>query len=401
MNVLLVTPRFPYPTLTGDTLTVFHLLKHFSQRHSIDLVSCASDVPEPDHVAAVAEFCRTIRTVRIPPFQSLVQGAGAMLLRKPLQSTWFYTARAARTIEKMVRSNRYDVLYAHTIRTARYFVDLRSPSTALRVLAMQISMKLNYQRLAYYERNPFHRLVFKHEAARLGPFESRMIEKFDRSLVISDVDRAAISDGSNDRFFECPHGVSLDDQPTAARQREPNSIVFSGNMNYRPNVDAAIYFYQEIFPLVRARVPDVTFFIVGANPDSKITDIGRDKGVTVTGRVDAVYPWLRRAAVGIDPLRAGAGLQNKVLEGMACGLPMVVTPVANEGIKASPDLHLLIADNAPGFADQVIRLLKDLQLRQRIGEAARRFIEHNWTWDVHFNRLERLFDEESRAKRDT
>ena len=398
MKILLVTPRFPYPTRTGDTLTIFHLLKHFSQRHTVDLVSCTTHILSPDHIAAVAPFCRSVHIVKISSRQSVINGIGAALRRKPLQSGWFYSSGVARTVEQLVRRNRYDVLYAHTVRAARYLTDLEAQSPSLRVLAMQISMRLNYQRLASYESNPLHRLVFKHEAARLGAFEADLVERFDRALVISGVDRAAISDQPNERFFECPHGVTLDDQPAGADRREPNTIVFSGNMNYRPNVDAAMFFYRNILPRVRTRVPGAVLFIVGANPDSSIRDLRRDDGVTVTGEVDAVYPWLRRAAIGIDPLRAGAGLQNKVLEGMACGLPMVVTPVANEGIKADPETHLLVAESASSFADQVIRLLEDAGLRSRLGNAARRFIQENWTWDVHFDRLEGLFEEESRAK---
>ena len=399
MDILLVTPRFPYPTRTGDTLTVFHMLKHFSLRHAIDLISCTSKLPAPQDTAAVAPFCRSIHTVRISPLQSVASGAGALLRRKPLQSAWFFTRRVTRIVEQLLRRNRYDVLYAHTIRTARYLIDLKLPSPPLRVLAMQISMRLNYQRMARHERNPLYRLIFEHEAARLGIFESELVEQFDRALVISEVDRAAICGRDNGRFFECPHGVTLDDEPIGAGDREPNTIVFSGNMNYRPNVDAAMYFFHDIFPRIRARIPDAVFFIVGANPDARIRDLSSDASVNVTGEVDALYPWLRRASVGIDPLRAGAGLQNKVLEGMACGLPMVVTPVANEGIKADPETHLLAADSASGFADQVIRLLEDAELRRRLGDSGRRFIEENWTWDMHFNRLERLFEEDVRAKR--
>ena len=395
MELLLVTPRFPYPTRTGDTLTVFHLLQHFSLRHTVDLVSCTNGTPPPAHIAAVALFCRSVHTVPISPLRSAINGVGALLRRKPLQAEWFYASRVARTIEQLVRHNRYDVLYAHTLRAARYLTELQAPSRSLRVLAMQVSMQLNYRRLARYERNPFYRLIFNYEAARLGAFESELVAHFDRALVISEVDRAAICDRHTERFFECPHGVTLDDEPALVDEREPNTIVFSGNMNYRPNVDAAIFFVREIFPRIRARVPNVVFFIVGTNPHGSIRALCNQPGIMVTGEVDSVYSWLRRATIGINPLRAGAGLQNKVLEGMACGLPMVVTPVANEGIKAVPDVHLLTAETASDFADEVVRLIGNADLRHKLGDAARKFIEENWSWDIHFNRLERLFEEES------
>ena len=399
MRMLVVAPRFPYPTRTGDTLTVFHLLRHFSQRHRVDLVSCIRGELPPESYSAIADYCGLIRTVQVPAWRSVLNSAAAVLRGKPLQPALFASGEVRRAISDLVREQEYDVLYAHTVRVAQYLADLPMPVSALRVLAMQISMKLNYQRLARYERNPLYRLAFQYEASRLGNFERQLVDKFDRTLVISQVDQRAVSPDSDDRFFECPHGVTLDDQPEPAEERQANAIVFSGNMNYRPNVDAVIYFYQEIFPQVRQRVPDAEFFVVGANPDASIRRLKDDRGVHVTGEVPSIYPWLHRAAVGIDPLRAGAGLQNKVLEGMACGLPMVITPVANEGIRATHEVHLLMADNPAEFARHIVRLMEDSGLRESIGRAARCFIETHWSWEAHFDRLEAMLIDELNARR--
>lgn len=393
MDILVIAPRFPYPTRTGDTLTIFHLLKYLHQRHAIDLVACTSQEPIPEHYDVVAPYCRNLVTVPISRFRRSRNAIGGVFGRRPLQADWFYSPDVACRIERLVRQYRHDVLYAHTIRTARYVQELRVPLAALRILAMQISMELNYRRLARFERNLLYRLIFRYEADRLGTFEQEVAKAFDHALVISDVDRAAICGGREDpRFFECPHGVSLDDRPFDAGAREPKSIVFSGNMNYRPNVDAATFFVQVILPRIHQRVPDAVFYIVGANPTVGVRELGRERGVTVTGEVESVYTWLRRAAVGVNPLRAGAGLQNKVLEGMACGLPMVVSPVANEGIKAVSGTHLLVEESAAAFSDSVSRLLLSAEERRALGGSARRFIEDNWSWDVHFSRLEEFLE---------
>jgi len=394
MKILLVAPRFPYPTRTGDTLTIFHLLKHFSQRHTVDLVSCVVEDPLSEHRAAVARYCDVVRTVRILPLKSVFNGVAAVLQGKPLQPAWFASEGVRGAISALSREREYDVFYAHTVRVAQYLLDLPVRVAGLRVLAMQISMKLNYQRLALYERNPFYRLAFRYEASRLGPFERSLAGKFDKSLVISEVDRKAIDEDLDDRFFECPHGVTLDEPLAEPGEPHPNSIIFSGNMNYRPNVDAVIYFYREIYPRVRREIPGAKFFIVGANPDASILKLKDDPGVHITGEVPSIYEWLHKATVGIDPLRAGAGLQNKVLEGMACGLPMVVTPVANEGIRATPDVHLFATDDPGEFARHIVRLMQDKDLRESIGKVARRFIEDHWSWEVHFNRLEAMLVDE-------
>ena len=399
MEILIITPRFPHPTRTGDTLTVFHLLKHFSHRHTLDLVSCNSHQPTSESIDAISPYCRSVHIAPITPLHNALNAVRAVLRREPIQSLWFYTRNLARIIDRLVRQNRYDIMYAHTLRAARYLTDLDLHFPSLRILAMQISMQLNYRRLARYERNLLYRMIFRYEAARLAHYEPSLVPQFDRTLVISDVDRDAVSEGSCERFIECPHGVTLDTSPTRCEDREPDTIVFSGNMNYRPNIDAAVYFVHEILPLVRSQIPTIDFFIVGANPHARVRALAKHRGVTVTGEVSSVYSWLRRATVGVNSLRAGAGLQNKVLEGMACGLPMIVTSVANEGIKAIPNVHVLSADSTTEFAAKTVSLLKDVDRRRKIGDAARKFIEDNWSWDVHFNRLERLLEEEAFAIR--
>lgn len=395
MELLIAAPRFPYPTRTGDTLTVFHLLQHFARRHELDLVACTEQPPSEEQLAAVTPFCRNVFAVPLRRSRKIVNLASSVFRNEPIQARWFYSPVGARVIKNLVQRRHYDVLYAHTIRMARYLAIPRSSASQLRVLAMQISMELNYRRLARFERNPLYRLVFNHEAALLATYEARVAESFDHALVISDVDRRAISDNGDGRFLECPHGVILDDQPADPATREPFSLVFSGNMQYRPNVDAATYFVREILPRVRQHVPATKFYVVGARPTASVQRLAYSGGVVVTGEVESIYDWLRRAAVGVNPLRAGAGLQNKVLEGMACGLPMVVTSVANEGIKAISGRHLLVADSAEAFSTNVVRLLTDSWYRRRLGEAAREFIKQYWSWTVHFDRLERFLEHRS------
>ena len=245
MNILIVSTRFPYPTTTADRLTVYQLLKHFSRRHTIDLFACTAVPLTKDEIAAVADYCRTIKTIHIPPLLSLIRSAAAVAARKPIQPNLFYAARGRRIIRQLVRDGKYDVLYAHTIRAARFLLNLEPRIPALRVLAMQISMALNYARLANHERNFIYRVIFRYEAAMLRRYESNIASRFDRSLVISDVDRLAISARPSSLFFECPHGVTLDEKPPDSQSRKADMIVFSGRMDYRPNVDAALFFVKK------------------------------------------------------------------------------------------------------------------------------------------------------------
>jgi glycosyltransferase involved in cell wall biosynthesis len=159
-------------------------------------------------------------------------------------------------------------------------------------------------------------------------------------------------------------------------------------MGFAPNVDAICYFVSEIFPLVRAQLPHVTLAVVGARPAGAVRRLARDPAIIVTGRVPDLRSWLGRAEVAIDPLRIGAGLQNKVLEGMAMALPMVITSIANEGIGARAGEHVLVADTPDAFATAVIGLLREREQALVLGQRARRFIVQHWSWQKHFDDLE-------------
>ena len=164
-------------------------------------------------------------------------------------------------------------------------------------------------------------------------------------------------------------------------------------MNYAPNVDAAQFFYERIFPLVRSEVPDVKWQIIGADPAPVIEAMDADPAISVTGRVPDLREYMNKATLAIAPLRIGAGLQNKVLEGMSMQLPMVITSVANEGIKAVDGKNILIADEPSAFAEQVVRLLRDAEAQEQLGNAARRFIVEKWSWEKHFSDLESMYSD--------
>jgi glycosyltransferase involved in cell wall biosynthesis len=258
---------------------------------------------------------------------------------------------------------------------------------------MQLSMTLNYQRLAKNAPTWFHKALYTIEYQKLQRFEADFARSFDKVMLISprDLEAMAAEPPLPNVFFN-PHGVDFDYfAPDPQVEKETNTLIFSGNMKYMPNIDAITYFCKEILPLIRQRIPDVRLYIVGTRPVSEVLALGEDPAITVTGRVPDLRTYLNRAQVAIAPMRIVAGLLNKVLEGMSMGLPMVVTPQANEGIRAEDGTQLLIADTPQYFADQVVDLLKDPARRQQVGAAAREFILNQWSWEGHLGELEQMF----------
>lgn len=390
MKIVVVAPRFPFPLDKGDRLTVYHLLKYFSHEHQLSLVCFLEPDQDPAWVSEVEPFCERIEMVPLRRRRSYFNSAVGLLGPTPIQMRYYADPAMHAAVRRVIQDAQPDLLYAQLIRMGQYIEPYHSYA---RVAAFNLSMTLNHARLAEHASNKVSQLFHYIEYLKLRSFEGEFARRFDRVLYISRHDFDAISNKAplkNVSFI--PHGVDyVYFTPDTAVQKAHHSLIITGNMNYAPNIDAAMYFYHEIFPSVRRRVTDVKLSIIGTDPSSAIKALARDPAVCVTGRVPDLRTYMNQAQIALAPIRIGAGLQNKVLEGMSMSLPMVITPVANEGIRAEDGRHVLIADSAQDFADQVVSLLNEPERRKQIGAAAREFIVQNWSWEKHFSDLERIF----------
>jgi sugar transferase (PEP-CTERM/EpsH1 system associated) len=375
----------------GDRLTVFHLLKYFSERHRVSFICFLEQGEDPGWVEKVKPFCVRVEVVPLRTWRAYLNCLLGVVGRKSLQAQYYFDPVMARTVNRVIHEMEPDLLYAHTIRMGRYIEPYR---ICARVLAMQVSMTLNYSRLAEHASGFFSKMLYSMEYRKLRASEADFARRFDRVLLISRYDLNAIEQKTPlDNVFFSPHGIDFAYfSPDTTVPKEPHALIFTGNMNYAPNVDAALYFYEEMFPSIRTQVPKVKWYIVGADPVPEIKSLGRDRAVQVTGRVPDLRGYMNRAQVAIAPLRIGAGLQNKVLEGMSVGLPMVITSIANEGIQAVDGENVLVADAVSDFSDRVVSLLNNPGQRIQLGGAAREFIVRNWSWEKHFSDLEQMFN---------
>jgi glycosyltransferase involved in cell wall biosynthesis len=374
----------------ADSMTVERLIRFLSERgHAVDLLTIVrSDAQERDLRGALGGVCREIETVPLPLWKSVASTALTLPGRLPMQAQFYRSAALRkRAAERVVRGD-YDVVYTHSIRIAEATRELPLP----KVLGVQVCQALNLGRMVGHVRDPFRRLFYEIELAKVRPYEAHVSTHFDLVLLCGPADIAEMEKiVPLPNAVVCPHGQDLPAlEEVRGHNREPGAIVISGVMSTYTNVDAASWFAREIFPRVRRELPEAKFWIVGRQPQRAVRALGQAPGVVVTGEVPDVYEWLVKAQVGVAPLRIGAGMQNKVVQAMASELPVVATPIANEGIGAEPGRDLLIGADDEAFAAHVVRLLRDEELRMRVGRAARSFVEANWTWEVHFERLEAM-----------
>lgn len=392
MKITVVAPRFPFPLDKGDRLTIYYMLKYFSKNHDMSLVCFMEPDQDPAWIDKLQPFCERIEVVPWRKWRAYANCLLGLLGSTPLQVNYFFDPIMQETIDRLIYEFQPDLLYAYHMRVGNYIEAYRDRA---RVLAIQNSLTLNYRRLAKYAPNLWRKIFYLIEYHKLRRTEAKLARKFDKVLVISEHDLKAMEpDPPLENIAYNPHGVDYSYFSTDVNAvKEPNAIIMTGTMSYAPNADAAIYFYNEILPIVREDIPDVRLKIIGTNPTSEILRMDEDPFVQVTGRVPDLRPYLSSAKIGIAPIRIAAGLQNKVLEGMSMGLPMVITSAANEGIKAINGKHALIADTPQDFANQLIQLLKNPARCIDLGNAARDFIIQEWSWEKHFGDLEQVFVE--------
>jgi glycosyltransferase involved in cell wall biosynthesis len=404
LRLALVYSRFPFPMMRGDQMTVAHLISFLAARgHVVDLYTLAVDGELGTEQAQwLQRVCRTVR-IYLQPWRAKLTGLmlGSLSLL-PLQVCIFRNSKLKRDLQRAISSDEYDIVYCYYPRTApAVSSSLKARTGTVSFLALQLSQTLNTKRMARNERSRIKRLIYRIEAVLMGRFEARVWQDFDKVVLIGPADVAAVKEQCRahgqpeiDNWIYGAHGTDTDKYvPANPSEIVSGRVIFSGSMLYPPNIQAVLWFLEFVWPTVRGEIPDATFVIQGRDPSAKILELDGRDGIWVTGTVPDVGVLIRSAQVCVNPMLAAGGMQNKLIEYMACSKAVVASSVANEGIRA-PDGSVIIADDVDEFSDAVIRLLRDPEAAARLGAAARRYVLSEWTWEKHFLDLERAFYDE-------
>lgn len=386
MKVALLTPRFPYPPDRGDRLAAYYLIRELGREHRITLFTCINGSEPPEAMAEMSRSCERIETVRLSRWRSWLQAWLGLFSSLPSQVAYYRSAGMRRRVREIINAGRFDVVFAHTIRLVPSVNRLRHP---LKILSLGDSLGMALRRSMEYEpRWKWPGIAW--ESRRVNRYTAAISHRARETWVLSPVNQAdMIRLGCRDVVL-MPHGV---DDRLFDVEHEPGpepTVVSLGNLSVPHNVDAAHFLVREIWPAVLRERPASRLVLAGADPLPAVRRLAEPGRIEVPGAIPDLRTLWRRADVMIAPLRFSTGVQNKVLEAMAAGVPVVTTPQVAEGIEARHGQHLLVASDAAGLAAALLESLRDPASASRRAERARAYVREHFSWMTLVRRLEHL-----------
>jgi sugar transferase (PEP-CTERM/EpsH1 system associated) len=377
MKLLVVLSRVPYPLEKGDKLRAYHLVARLAERHEVYLFCLSDQRIAPEHLDHLRAMCAHIEVVHLPRWRLLLRLASAPFSRLPFQVAYFHHRHAQRAIDRAIERFQPDHVLCQLVRTTEY---VRHRYELPKTLDYMDTLSKGMERRT--ENAPFYlRWLLRAETRRLIAYENLMLDLFDHQAIISVQDRDLLYHPRRDQVAVIPNGVDSDF--FVPRNSDPRyDLLFTGNMNYPPNIDSVLYLVNKVLPLVRAERPDTSLLISGVDPGPRVRELAeQDPLITVSGWVRDIRDSYAAAKVFAAPMQIGTGLQNKLLEAMAMRMPCVTSPLANNAVGATPGTSILIGREPEDYAAHILRLLNHPEERERLAQGGYSFVRERFDWD--------------------
>jgi sugar transferase (PEP-CTERM/EpsH1 system associated) len=393
MNILFLSPWLPWPPFGGALIRTFETLSYLSRRNRITLLAPLRHAEEARHISALNRLCETIITTTLSEeIQMVLRRLSVGLLRgRSLIQSLHFDPNLAGEIQRLTTREVYEVLHVEFSFMSPYLAFVSPRSRAKKVLSMHNVESLRFARELKFAHG-VRRLALLSDHILFKFWEEKSISQFDGILAVSPSEQAWIKQHAPHAAVELvPNGVNARYFSVADGSQTNRSIVFTALMNYPPNIDAVVWFCNEILPLIHSKHPEVCFKVVGDKPGATVLALGQRKGVQITGRVADVRPYFSQALALVVPLRSGGGTRLKILEAMAMGRPVVSTYQGAEGLEVTDGVNILLADTPEKFAEHIFALLADPQLGTRLGSAGRTLVEKKYDWSTCLSKIDSFY----------
>lgn len=395
MKIAFVVPYVPNLIRTRPYNLIVHLA---ALGHEVEVFTVGSGGQDLKDAEALKQRCKAVHFFRQPVWRSLWNSAWAVPTSQPLQTVYSWHTGLVHVLADRVARKEFDVVHVEHLRGSKYAGFIKSSFPEMPVVWDSVDCISHlFQQAAGQSSSFFGRFVTAFDLPRTRKAEGTLIERFDRTLVTSSADREALlalaaRDSQPAPILVLPNGVDLDYfKPAPEIQREPETLVFSGKMSYHANVAMVKFLVNAIMPRVWAKRPQTKLIVVGKDPSPEIRQLGQNPLIQITGTVDDIRPYLWKATASVVPLLYGAGIQNKILEAMATGTPVITTTRTLSALEAQSGRDLLAADSAETFAGEMLRLLDDAALQDEVGQAGLAYVQARHDWKAIAGRLVEIY----------
>jgi polysaccharide biosynthesis protein PslH len=385
VKILFVCHRLPYPPRRGGKIRPFNIIKHFTEAgHAVSVASLARSAAEAVEGEDLARYCAERIVEQIGAPQAMLRMVSRLPTPTPSSMGYFFSPQLKRKIDALVARESFDLIMVHCSSVAPYVSAVPVPKI------LDFGDMDSQKWLLYAGHKPFPLSTgYWLEGRKLERAEKTLARQFDLCTCTTRAELDTLqSYATGVRTDWFPNGVDAEYFHPAAAEYDAERVCFVGRMDYFPNQQAVLWFAREVLPLIQARRPRTEFSVVGAAPSGAILALHGAHGVTVTGTVKDVRPLVQNSALTVAPLIIARGTQNKILESMAMGVPVVASSAASRGVDAEPDRHILSADTPTQFSEAVLRVLDDAAERRRLAEAGRERVLTNHSWDASLRRFD-------------
>ncbi len=379
-KIFILLSRFPYPLDKGDKLRAYYFIKQLSYKYRVFLCTL-SDVEVSDHeIQELKPFCEQIKVLplsKIGTFLSLMKG---LFNGIPFQVNYFQNSAHQATVKDLVSSFNPNKIFIQLPRMAEY---VRNIQDIEKTIDYQDCFSKIMQGRADAGTWPLN-ILYNIEAKRMQQYEADIFSSFQKHLIISQADLEALKMDSvqKKQIKIAPNGVDNDYyKPYQEPINKEFDVFFAGNMNYPPNIEAAVYLVDRVMPLVWKLYPNAKVLLVGTEPHRRVKAL-ESANVKVTGWVEDIRPWFAKSKMLVAPMFLGAGLQNKLLQAMAMQIPCITTPLANSALGANPNEEISVGTNEKEISEQIINLLQNPDKAEQLAEAGYQFIQNKFSWDA-------------------
>ncbi|MFM7015281.1 MAG: glycosyltransferase, partial [Bacteroidota bacterium] len=380
-KLLFLTSRFPFPLEKGDKLRAYYFIKHLSAHHEIYLFAINEQMPDTKHLDELRPYCKAIEVVKISKLQSLFNLAKNIFNRSiPFQTAYFTSTLGKKKLNEFITQHKPDALFCHLIRMGEYTKGLSIDNS---MLDFMDTFSIGMKRFAE-SGNWLTSIPASIEYNRLLRYEHQMFDAFKNKIIISKQDQSFIPHQHKEAIKVIPNGVDSTFYTKSIIDKKYD-LLFIGNLSYAPNIYAIKYAAEYIMP----QLPQLNLAVVGATPSSEITKL-QSPNIHIIGWVDDSRDAFNQSKIMIAPMFISIGLQNKILQAMSMEIPCVITSMANNALGAIPEKEVLIADTPEEFSKQILRLLNEEELHQKIVGNARDFILKNYNWTENTEKINLL-----------